>query len=187
MAMRRLQLDFLHPTTARGVAGPLLLAVGVVALLLSLWQQHTLDAESKALQASLAATPSATQAATPVRARVPLRLARLDDRQLAQEVERANVAIATLSVPWPNFFAELEAASDPKVALLAIQPEADGRRIRISGEARRFQDMLGYLTRLEATPGLANVLLVSHEVRSANGTRGTTVGFTLTADWVGRS
>ena len=52
------------------------------------------------------------------------------------------------------------------------------RRLRISGEAQRFEDVTHYLRQLEAAPGLQNVFLAAHELRD----RGVT--FTLTADWI---
>jgi hypothetical protein len=66
--------------------------------------------------------------------------------------------------------------------LLSIQPDAGTRALRITGEARRFEDVLAYLGRLEQRPALANVFLASHEVRQGGAHR--PVAFALVAQWV---
>jgi hypothetical protein len=81
-------------------------------------------------------------------------------------------------------FGELESAASANVALLGIQPDGAGRQVRLAGEARRFEDLLAYVARLEATPGFANVFLAGHELKSGSG--GQVVAFTLAAEWVGR-
>jgi small nuclear ribonucleoprotein (snRNP)-like protein len=53
------------------------------------------------------------------------------------------------------------------------------------GEARRVEDLLAYIGRLEATDGFANVFLANHEFKAGAGE--TPVTFSLTAEWVGRS
>jgi hypothetical protein len=66
------------------------------------------------------------------------------------------------------------------VALLAIQPEAGAHHIRLVGEAHRFEDLLAYITRLEATRGFSNELLTGHALREDSDRA---VGFTLSTDW----
>jgi Tfp pilus assembly protein PilN len=107
-----------------------------------------------------------------------------DPKLVAQEVVRANAVLANLAVPWDALFGELESASNANVALLSIQPEAGGRKVQLAGEARRFEDLLAYVARLEATPGFAHVFLTEHEMRNSGGQRA--VSFTIGADWVGR-
>jgi Tfp pilus assembly protein PilN len=92
--------------------------------------------------------------------------------------------LASLTLPWDAMFGELESAADAHVGLLAIQPDASGRQVRLAGEARTFEALLAYVARLEATAGFANVLLATHELKAGGAERPVT--FTLTADWVGR-
>jgi hypothetical protein len=95
-------------------------------------------------------------------------------------VARANTVIAALNLRWDAMFADLETAANDNVALLAIQPEAGATHIRVAGEARRFDDLLAYISRLEATRGFSNVLLLNHALVEAPGQA---LSFTLIADW----
>jgi hypothetical protein len=71
----------------------------------------------------------------------------------------------------------------PAVTLLALQPESGvAKRLRLSGEARRLEDVLDYVKRLGAAPGLRNAHLVSHEVLVDGPRRA--VRFALVVDWV---
>jgi Tfp pilus assembly protein PilN len=113
-----------------------------------------------------------------------MRLTAGDQKLLAQEVGRANAVLASLTLPWDAMFGELESAANANVGLLAIQPDASGRQVRLAGEARNFEELLAYVARLESTAGFANVLLATHELKPGGAER--SVAFTLTADWVGR-
>jgi len=177
--MRALHLDFLHPAGPRLQAGIVLLALGVAAAGFVLWRYHAIAADAERLEARIDDVKRLAHRELP-RMRAPTG----DARQLAQEVGRANAVLASLTLPWDAMFGELEAAANPNVALLGIQPDGSGRQVRLAGEARRFEDVLAYIARLEATAGFANVFLAGHELKSGAG--GQPVAFTLTADWVGR-
>jgi len=169
----RPRLDFEHSRGAGGTLGIALLCAGVLACggLLARVQWLKQD-----LQRIEAGTPGrAAAAASP---RTAIGGAGLS-KALSQRAEQANAVVARLSMPWDDWFRQLETAAKGKVVLTALQPEADGRRVRIAGEARRFDDLVEYMMRLEATPGFANVYLGEH-AEVAPG-----VSFTLSADWVG--
>jgi Tfp pilus assembly protein PilN len=172
--MQRLHLDFLRPAPRRQLPGAALLALGIAVAGAAAWRHHALVTEVSSLGERLAAQRAAARERPPRGA---------EPKQLATEVGRANAVLASLGVPWDAMFAELEAAASETVALLVIEPAAGGR-IRLAGEARRFDDLLAYVVRLEATPGFANVFLAGHELRGAGPDR--PVAFTLAADWVGR-
>jgi hypothetical protein len=175
--MRALELDFLHPAGARLRLDLVVLAVGIAAAGAVAWRYSALADDVAALETRIDDVRRLARRDLP-RMRVPAG----DSRALAQEVGRANAVLATLTVPWDAMFGELESAAGANVALLGIQP--DGRQVRLAGEARRFEDLLAYIGRLEATPGFANVFLAGHELKSGAGGPG--VAFTLAADWVGR-
>jgi Tfp pilus assembly protein PilN len=177
--MRALRLDFLHPAGPRVQAGVVLLAFGIAAAALVLWRYYAVAAEVERIEAQIADVKRLAHRDLP-----RMRLPAGDAKVLTQEVGRANAVLASLTLPWDAMFGELEGAASGNVALLGIQPEASGRQVRLAGEARRFEDLLAYIGRLEATAGFANVLLASHELKA--GTAGQPVAFTLTADWVGR-
>jgi hypothetical protein len=175
--MRALELDFLHPAGARLRLDLVVLALGLAAAGAVGWRYAALAEDVAALEQRIDDVRRLARRDLP-RVRVPAG----DARALAQEVGRANAVLATLTVPWDAMFGELESAASANVALLGIQP--DGRQVRLAGEARRFEDLLGYIGRLEATQGFANVFLSAHELKSGSG--GQVVAFTLAADWVGR-
>jgi hypothetical protein len=178
MKPQRLQLDFVH----RGATAPawawLLCAAASVACAGLWWQGSRLRAEADTLAAAQAR-------AAPAPAGDALR--RLDaptQARLARELLQAQQVAASLNLPWAALFARLEALKVPQVSLLSLQPEAaTARRIRITAEARRLEDALDYVAQAAATPGLANVHLVSHET-AAEGERAV-LRFALTLDWVG--
>jgi len=177
--VRALHLDFLHPAAPRRRLGIGLLVIGIAAASAAVSRYHILALEHDELGARIADTTRLARRDLP-----RMRELAGDPKVVALEVSRANAVLASLTVPWDAMFGELEAASNSNVALLGIQPEASGRQVRLIGEARRFEDLLAYIARLEATEGFANVFLAGHEMKQGGPER--PVAFSLTADWVGR-
>lgn len=173
----RLHLDFVRPRAPRTWLGAGLLALGAFAVVATLAEYRSLAAEAARLEARIADTQRMARRELP-----RLRRAALDPKALAEEVRNANVVLAQLTIPWDGFFREIEAAGDKTIALLSIQPDAGTRALRITGEARRFEDVLAYIGRLEGRPGLAHVYLASHELRQGGAQR--PVAFALVGQWV---
>ena len=65
-----------------------------------------------------------------------------------------------------SLIAALEKASTKDTALLQLQPDADQRRLRLTAEARNREAMFAYVQRLERSPALAEVHLISHQVQA---------------------
>ena len=179
LPVHTLNLDFLNPGRTRTRLGALLLLAGFAAAGAVGWRAQMLSDQVQVLSQRVGDSRKLVRRATPVAAE-PAR----DPKVVAQEVIRANAVLANLAVPWDALFGELESAAGSDVALLAIQPAAGGRKVQLSGEARRFEDLLAYVGRLEGTAGFANVFLTEHEMPATGGERAVT--FTVTADWVGR-
>ncbi len=177
--MNALRLDFLHPAAPRLMLGVALLALGIAAAAAVAVRHYVLATQIEELGARVADTGHLARRDLP-----PMRGAAGDPKLVAQEVSRANAVLASLTLPWDAMFGGLEAAAAPEVALLGVQPTATARQVRLIGEARRFEDLLAYIARLESTGGFANVFLQSHELKQ-NGAMHA-VAFTLNADWVGR-
>lgn len=175
--MQRMHLDFLQPHARRDAAGALLLFVGIVATAVALVHQYQTARDTTRLEERVADARHMARRAMPP---LDTRLAR--GRALADEIRDANAVIERMNVPWNALFRELEAVGNEGVALLAIQPDAATRQVRISGEARKLDAVLGYVARLEAREGLRNVYLVGHEIRDAP-TR--PVAFSVSAEWKG--
>lgn len=177
--MRALHVDFLHPETRNAKVGLVLLLAGVVAACLVSWRFVVLDREAFALATRVADTEQMAKRGLSV-----VKTVTGDPKLVAQEIAQANAVLASLTVPWDAMFRSLESARGDQVGLLGIQPEGSGRHVRIAGEARRYEDILGYLKRLEATEGFSNVFLAAHEIKANDNTRA--ISFTLTAEWSAR-
>jgi hypothetical protein len=170
--MERIELDLLRPERrARWPA----LALLVVALAFAgdlLRTYRTLDSERSAKEMRLAAVG----AARPNRAR-PESTAPIS----AEEYEFARVTVRRLSTPWGKLFQALEAAQSDRVALLAVEPDAESGTVSLSGEAKDYLAALSYVTTLEEQKALKRVHLVRHELKQ--GMRDRPVSFTVTAAW----
>jgi Tfp pilus assembly protein PilN len=157
------RLDFVRP--ARGVApgAAAALVAGALVLGAAMWTYGSARAERDALDASL-----------PSRQAAGSRGAAAKD---APDRARAEGVLASLGLPWATLFDALEASAGHGIVLTGLQPEAEARRVRITGLARRFEDIAAYAGRLQGTGVLANVQLASHETREQR------TQFTLQADW----
>ena len=96
--------------------------------------------------------------------RRPVRV--LPRERLQSESKAAEAVVRQLTVPWAALIAALEKASTRDTALLQLQPDADQRRLRLTAEARNREAMFAYVQRLERSPALAEVHLVSHQVQN---------------------
>jgi Tfp pilus assembly protein PilN len=86
--------------------------------------------------------------------------------RLDAEAKAAESVVRQLTVPWAALIGALEHASARDVALLQLQPDTDQRQLRLTAEARDREAMFAYVRRLEQSPALADVHLVSHQVQN---------------------
>lgn len=151
------------------------LAAGIAAVAIAGWHYGGLASDRTNLQRMVADAErfGRRQVQAPISRRPQ------DARALAGEVARANTIAARLSVPWVDLLTDLETAAGGHVTLVGLEPDGNLRRLRITGEARRFEDVTQYLRRLEGARSLQNVFLTAHETRERGG-----VAFTLTTDWI---
>lgn len=101
--------------------------------------------------------------------------------QTQRELDAARLILRELALPWDALFGAIETSNDNSTALLAIEPDAGKRVVRISGEARNYLAVLNFMTRLEKAQPLGSVHLLSHQVREDVAER--PVQFTLSATW----
>lgn len=101
--------------------------------------------------------------------------------QTQRELEAAQRLLQELVLPWDRLFRSIEAAVDRTTALLAIEPDANRRAVRITGEARDYHSLLQFIVRLEQTQGLTSIHPLSHQIREDVAER--PFVFTLTANW----
>lgn len=169
----RLGLDFVRRPVPFSRSGAALLLGGILTMAFSVQQLVKVNAETAALRESQAAAAAAAERA---RGRP-----QLNAEQLKLRIRLANQVVQKRSVPWDALFRDIEAASDKDVAVLSIQPDTDGRVLRITGEARNPAALAGYISRLEQRPSLARVYLAEHESRLERGQP--LLRFGLNATW----
>lgn len=171
MRLRRLELDLLRPD--RPAWPGYVLAVMALAFTLDVglsYRDRRLDVAALETRLARSAPARAAESAMGPRTRFGP-----EDLTLARETLRR------LSLPWEELFAALESARSDRVALLAIEPDAESGALSISGEARDYLAALTYAERLAEAKGLRNVHLLRHEIRRDAPQR--TVTFTVSANW----
>jgi len=128
-----------------------------------------------------AAKASVREAAAGTRKKTSAVVASAEPQVLAAEIKHANAIMRQLTLPWGELFASAESTVTPEVALLSIESETDKRRVKISGEAKNLESILGYLRYLEARPSLVEVYLQSHELQKQD--KEQPVRFVVSAEW----
>jgi len=157
MRVQRIRLDF-APRRARPsvaaiaafTAGALVLMVATVLLAREWLARAALHDEMARIEAGMArpaAKPTGKAPTGEARAQA------IATRQIAMALER----------PWDDLLAAMERRPSADVALLAVEPSASKRSVRITAEARSPQAMLQHLAMLQTDGRLGSVWLVSHQ------------------------
>ncbi|MGZ8983678.1 MAG: PilN domain-containing protein [Methylotenera sp.] len=107
-----------------------------------------------------------------------------ETQQLGMEVKNANQVLLQLSLPWDQLFQAVESANSDNVALLGIGPDSKRGLIKVSGEAKDFDALLGYIRTLQASDFFTGVYLQHHQVQEQNPDK--PIRFILDASWTGR-
>lgn len=97
------------------------------------------------------------------------------------KADGAALAAARLALPWASLLADVEAAGDSGVALLALEHDATARSLRIHAQAKDFAALTAYARRLSAAQNLAAVRLESHQVAQQHPQR--PVDGVISAQW----
>ncbi|WP_426111100.1 hypothetical protein [Massilia sp. PWRC2] len=181
--MKRTVIDFAAPSLARswyrlGPRGALLLAAGVLLCGAAIALGMHMLARQRALQAQVAAlraTAQAPAAASSVAAAV------LKPAPGAARVDAINGAILQLNLPWPALRAAIDVATPATVALLALEPDARRRSLKISAETRDPDAMIDYVAQLKRQSLFGEVLLLRHEINELDPNR--PLRFEIEATW----
>ena len=91
---------------------------------------------------------------------------RLDGKENAarrEETAAVQAVLDELALPWQPLFTALERLNLPEVRVLAVEPNAERRKVRITAEAASVGDMLDYVASLGDAPMFSDVFLMSHE------------------------
>lgn len=178
--MKRTRIDFAPPSLRRTLfRTPPTLAYtlpGVLALCipaLFMTQRYVEQQEEvRDLQAALAARSAPALVAAPPAAPIAVS---------PTQAGAVNAAILQLNLPWRDLAAALGEATPNTIALLALEPDAKRRTVRISAEARSSDEMLAYITRLQAEEWFSSVVLLRHEVMEQDPNR--PLRFQVSVQW----
>jgi len=99
----------------------------------------------------------------------------------ADELNAAQKAMDQLVIPWNVLFSAMEKAASDKVRLISLEPDAEKRRMRIVAETEDVYEMLEYLRRLSAQPGLGKIVLGNQQAMEDG--QKPAVRFTLEGSW----
>jgi hypothetical protein len=154
MKPRRIELDYIAAPRR-----PIWLGIAVLAVALGVAAE--LLARYRDTQLELARLEAVAGLVSPERR--PARV--LPKERLDEEVKAAEAVVRSLTLPWASLIEALERAATREVAILQLQPDAQSRLLRLSVEARSREAMFDYVRRLGAARTLAEVHMVSHQVR----------------------
>jgi Tfp pilus assembly protein PilN len=174
--MRALDIDFLRQRPTVPPLAWLLLLAGAIGMALVLLDAAAARDELQAAQEQLERRQRIARAGQPAR---PARAV-----ALSAEQQRAGERLeAALDRPWGPLLADLETLACDRVALIGLELQADGQRLRLVGEARQMADVVAYVRRLRALPSTRRASLSAHEQRQEGNVA--LVRFTVDAQWGG--
>jgi Tfp pilus assembly protein PilN len=178
--MKRVRIDFAPPSLRRTLfrtprAGWALAYMAVILCLPLAFSANAYLKSERALEAELAAR-SAKVVAPSVVVAAPAKI-----NISAPQAAAVNAAILQLNLPWRDLHDAVQGATPASVALLALEPDAKRRVLRITAEARSSDDMLAYVERLQDEAWITGVALTRHEINEQDPNR--PIRFQLDAEW----
>ena len=172
-----IELDFIAQRKPPSTMGWLTLAAGILAVLGVLLEHFELRESLADAQQRLARQERTVHRASGQL--LPKNREKLPDSELRRAVQLA----LELQRPWLTMLADIEAAADGDIALLAIESQSnrEGASFRLTGEGRSLEAVFAYSQRLLARPGLDSARIESYEFRKSG--MAEMVVFKLSARW----
>lgn len=179
-AFRRLDLNFCDRKSRPSALGATALVAGIAAMSYVTLQTATAYAAWESERSQYAALQSSMETAV----RVDRSLDTASPAEI-QALHGAQLIDSQLRTPWARLLKLLETVPVEHVALLAIEPVAARRQLRLSVEAKDLASMVDYLAFLQQQqPTLTHVALMSHQVQRQEA--GNPVRFQIRAQWDGQ-
>lgn len=180
--MKRIRIDFAEPGLRRTLFHTprlawVLLGAGIALCVPAALLASQYLAEERAFEAELAARRPAAASPSPLALQAAARAPRVSPAQAGA----VNAAIMQLNLPWRDLHDAVAAATPPTVALLALEPDAKRRVLRITAEARGSDDMLAYIERMGRLDWFEGVALTRHEINEQDPNR--PIRFQFDAQW----
>jgi Tfp pilus assembly protein PilN len=181
--MNALRIDFaapgwrrtLHRTRASAWA---LCALALLLCALAAGLAWRLKAQQNADQAELIALVQ--RAKKPVVVAVNVQQPRISEIQAGA----VNAAVLQLNLPWRALHDAIGSATPSQIALLALEPDARKRSMKITAEARSSDEMISYVEKLKEQELFAAVTLTRHEINEQDPNR--PIRFQIEAEWITR-
>ncbi|QYF93999.1 hypothetical protein KY495_01810 [Massilia sp. PAMC28688] len=178
--MKAMPIDFSPPSLARILyrtrrrdwvllSVALLLALAAAWLGWRLWEQQQLDAA----QQHAALERASVRVTAPV---VVAPVAISEPRAAA-----VNAAVMQLNLPWRALHDAIGAATPATIAMLALEPDARRRSIKITAEAKSSDTMIAYVEALKEQETFSAVTLTRHEINEQDPNR--PIRFQIEAEW----
>lgn len=92
-----------------------------------------------------------------------------------------NAAVMQLNLPWRGLRDAVAGATSPAIALLALEPDAKNRVLRVTAEAKNSDDMVGYVEQIQSQEWFESASLTRHEINEQDPNR--PLRFQLDARW----
>ena len=99
----------------------------------------------------------------------------------ADESKALRQAIGAIRIDWERLYRGIDEAPTENISLLAIRPNAAGKSVQISGEARDMKAALAFVEALRREP-LDNAALLSHQLKQNDPQR--PIIFEISATWL---
>ncbi|TFW16884.1 hypothetical protein [Duganella callida] len=169
----RRSLFHLHPAALALAGAGLLLCVGAAVAGWQLAEQREDRARQlKHLQDRVAAMSSAR----------PVQVAKVAIPEA--QARFVNGAIMQLNLPWRELQDAVLAATPRSVALVALEPDARKRILKITAETKGSDDMVDYVAALKEQDSFSGVIITRHEINDQDPNR--PLRFQLEATWQAR-
>lgn len=101
-----------------------------------------------------------------------------------EESNALRQAIGAIRIDWERLYRSIDKAVSEEVSLLAIRPNAAGKSLQISGEARDMAAALAFVEALRHEP-LSHVALLSHQIKQNDPQH--PIVFEISATWLNGS
>jgi hypothetical protein len=171
--LRPLRVDFAERDGGAALGRIVLLIAGAAAMTLATTAFQDIQARTAQFESELGRIKKTAVTARDAGA--------AGSRRSDEAVRRANVVARELARRWDKVFAAIEAAGDPEVGLLSVEPDAHKGVVRITAQSKSKQAMLRYLTRLQDKEPLQRMLLEQHQVRTDEPEQ--PVRFVVSGEW----
>lgn len=171
-------LDFARRSPWRATT-VVVLAIGLCGSIVALWQRQQLLVQRAGVLSQIEANIEANQ-----RVAVSGRPMHLSSASSPEAIAEADRLVVGLQRPWESMLNALQSAIRNDVLVSRLQPETDGFRLRIAGQADSSQAFIEFVQRLRGDASWRRVDPLSEAWQpDASGQGGKPLVFQLSAEW----